>query len=183
MKFLADFFPILLFFISYQLYDIYVATAVAITAAFLQVGYSWFVRHHVERMHLITLGLLVVFGGLTLILRDPLFIKWKPTVVNWLFGLVFLGSHFIGDKTMVERMMKHAVVLPGRIWSRLNISWSLFFIASGILNLYVAFNYPEATWVNFKLFGMLGLTMLFIILQAFYMARHIQDATPTKEES
>ena len=183
MKFLADFFPILLFFVAYQLYDIYVATAVAIVASFLQVGFSWLVKRHVERMHLITLALLVVFGGLTLLLRDPLFIKWKPTVVNWLFGLVFLGSHFVGKYCMVERMMRSAVELPGLIWTRLNISWTLFFFFSGALNLYVAFNYAEETWVNFKLFGMMGLTLLFIVLQAFYMARHIQDQNPTQEES
>ncbi len=183
MKFLADFFPILLFFIAYQMYDIYVATAVAIAASFLQVGFEWIRHRKVERMHLITLGLLVVFGGLTLILRDPLFIKWKPTVVNWLFGAAFLGSQLFGSKTMVERMMKHAIDLPKRIWIRLNLAWGLFFVGSGILNLYVAFNFAEETWVNFKLFGMLGLTVIFVILQAFYMARHVQDPLPTQEES
>jgi len=179
MKMLADFFPILLFFIAYQLYDIYVATAVAIASSFLQVGFYWLVRRRVEKMHLITLGLLVVFGGLTLILRDPLFIKWKPTVVNWLFGIIFMGSHLIGEKTVVERMMQHAVELPAIIWTRLNMAWSLFFIVSGLLNLYVAFNYSEETWVSFKLFGMLGLTFLFVIAQAFYMARHVRDQAPS----
>ncbi|HHH39432.1 MAG TPA: septation protein A [Sedimenticola sp.] len=183
MKLLTDFFPIILFFAAYQLYDIYVATAVAIATSFLQVGWFWLVRKRVEKMHLITLGLLVLFGGLTLLLHDPLFIKWKPTVVNWLFGIVFLGSQFIGSRTMVERMMRHAVELPERIWRRLNLGWALFFAASGILNLYVAFNYEESVWVNFKLFGMLGLTLLFVVLQAFYMARHIQDREATQEES
>ena len=182
MKFLADFFPILLFFVAYQAYDIYVATAVAILSSVLQVAFYWFTRHRVEKMHLVTLGLLLVFGGLTLLLRDPLFIKWKPTVVNWLFGIVFLGSHLVGRKTMIERMMSHTIELPSRIWTRLNLGWSVFFFASGVLNLYVAFNFPEATWVNFKLFGMLGLTLVFILLQAFYMARHIQDQNPTREE-
>jgi len=183
MKFLADFFPILLFFVAYQLYDIYVATAVAIAGSCIQVGYYWFRNHRVEKMHLVTLALLILFGGLTLILRDPLFIKWKPTVVNWLFAAVFLGSHFIGEKTIVERMMSHAVTLPMEIWVRLNVAWSLFFVASGALNLYVAFNYAEATWVNFKLFGLLGLTMVFVILQALYLARHIQEQDTTPEES
>jgi intracellular septation protein len=183
MKFLADFFPILLFFVAYQLYDIYVATAVAIAASFIQVGYFWLRNHRVEKMHLVTLALLILFGGLTLILRDPLFIKWKPTVVNWLFAVVFLGSHFIGKKTIVERMMSHAVTLPLEIWVRLNTAWSLFFVASGALNLYVAFNYAEATWVNFKLFGLLGLTMVFVVLQALYLARHVQEQDTTPEES
>lgn len=175
MKFLTDFLPILLFFIAYQLYDIYVATAVAIAASVLQVSYLWLFKKKIEKMHLVTLGLLVIFGGLTLALRDPLFIKWKPTVVNWLFAAVFLGSQFIGKKSMVERMMSHAIDLPATIWTRLNISWGVFFLVSGILNLYVAFNFAEETWVNFKLFGMLGLTILFVILQSFYMARHIQE--------
>lgn len=183
MKFLADFFPILLFFVAYQLYDIYVATAVAIAASAVQVGYSWFRNRRVEKMHLVTLGLLIVFGGLTLALRDPLFIKWKPTVVNWLFAVVFLGSHLVGKKTMVERMMSHAVALPVEIWTRLNAAWSLFFLFSGALNIYVAFNYPEATWVNFKLFGMLGLTMVFVVVQALYLARHVQQHNATQEES
>lgn len=175
MKFLTDFLPIVLFFIAYQLYDIYVATAVAIATSGLQVGYLWLFRKKIEKMHLVTLGLLVVFGGLTLLLRDPLFIKWKPTVVNWLFAAVFLGSQLIGKKSMVERMMGHAVTLPIQIWNRLNISWGVFFLISGLLNLYVAFNFSEEIWVNFKLFGMLGLTIVFVLLQSFYIARHIQD--------
>ncbi len=182
MKFLADFFPILLFFVAYQMYDIYVATAVAIAASFLQVGFYWLKHRQVQKMHLVTLGLLVVFGGLTLLLRDPVFIKWKPTVVNWLFAVAFLGSQFVGRKTMVERMMSHAVEVPGIIWTRLNLAWTLFFAGSGLLNLYVAFNFPEETWVNFKLFGMLGLTLVFVVLQAFYMARHIKDGEPAPEE-
>ena len=182
MKILSDFFPIILFFIAYQLYDIYVATAVAIVSSLLQVGFYWLARGRVEKMHLITLALLLVFGGMTLILRDPLFIKWKPTVVNWLFGAAFLGSHFIGEKTMVARMMQHAVELPSFVWNRLNMAWSMFFIFSGVLNLYVAFSFSEETWVNFKLFGMLGLTVVFVIVQAFYMARHIQDQNPVTTE-
>ncbi|MCP5418192.1 MAG: septation protein A [Chromatiaceae bacterium] len=181
MKLLTDFLPIVLFFVAYQLYDIYVATAVAIATSILQVGYFWLLRKQLEKMHLVTLGLLVIFGGLTLLLRDPLFIKWKPTVVNWLFATVFVGSQFIGKKPLVARVMGHAVDLPDAIWGRLNISWGLFFLVSGALNLYVAFNFSEAAWVNFKLFGMLALTVVFIILQSFYMARHAQDRS--QEES
>ncbi|MCB1851464.1 MAG: septation protein A [Gammaproteobacteria bacterium] len=181
MKLLTDFLPIVLFFVAYQLYDIYVATAVAIATSILQVGYFWLFHKQLEKMHLVTLGLLVIFGGLTLLLRDPLFIKWKPTVVNWLFAIVFVGSQFIGKKPLVARVMGHAVDLPDAIWGRLNISWGLFFLVSGALNLYVAFNFSEAAWVNFKLFGMLALTVVFIILQSFYMARHAQDRS--QEES
>lgn len=173
MKLLYDFFPILLFFIAYKVYDIYAATAVAIAAAFVQTGFYWLKHRRFENTHLLTLGLLVVFGGLTLALHDPVFIKWKPTLVNWLFAIGFLGSHFIGRKTLVERMMGHAVSLPAPVWSRLNQAWTWFFVAMGALNLYVAYNFSEDTWVNFKLFGMLGLTLTFVIAQSLYLSRHL----------
>jgi len=175
MKFLTDFFPILLFFIAYQAYDIYVATAVAIGASAAQVAYFQVRHKKVERMQWVTLGLLIFFGGLTLLLRDPDFIKWKPTVVNWLFAIAFLGSEFIGKKSLLQRMMDQAVTLPDEIWTRLNYIWISFFIGIGLLNLYVAFTFSEETWVNFKLFGMLGVTFVFIIAQGFYIARHVKD--------
>jgi intracellular septation protein len=175
MKFLTDFFPILLFFIAYQAYDIYVATAVAIGASAAQVAYFQIRHKKVEKMQWITLGLLIFFGGLTLLLRDPDFIKWKPTVVNWLFAIAFLGSQFIGKKSLLQRMMDQAVTLPDDIWTRLNYIWISFFLGIGLLNLYVAFNFSEETWVNFKLFGMLGVTFVFIIAQGFYIARHVKD--------
>ena len=174
MKFLFDLFPILLFFLAYKLYDIYVATAVAIVAAFLQTGLYWLKHRKFETMHLVTLGILVLFGGLTLVLHDPVFIKWKPTVVNWLFALIFLGSRFIGQRTLVERMMSHAISVPTAVWLKLNWAWTLFFIAIGLVNLYVAYRYSEAVWVNFKLFGMLGLTLVFVFAQAFYLSRFME---------
>lgn len=185
MKFLSDLFPVILFFIAYKMYDFYVATAVIIVATSVQVGYSWFRHRKVEKMHLATLLLVLLFGGLTLYLQDPLFLKWKPTVVNWLFAIVFLGSQFIGQKPLVERMMSKSVALPASIWSRLNTAWSLFFVAMGAVNLYVAFNFSEEAWVNFKLFGMMGMTILFIIFQAFYLAKYISevDQKTTPEES
>ena len=174
MKFLFDLFPILLFFVAYKMYDIYVATAVAIGAAFVQTGLFWLKHRKFEKMHVITLGILIVFGGLTLILRDPVFIKWKPTVVNWLFGASFLGSQFIGERPLVERMMGHAIKVPGPVWRRLNWAWILFFLAMGLINIYVAYNYSEETWVNFKLFGMMGLTLVFVFAQAFYLGRYME---------
>lgn len=174
MKFLFDFFPILLFFIAYKLWGIYVATAVAIAASFLQVGLYWLKHRRAERMHLVTLGLLVVFGGLTLALQDPVFIKWKPTIVNWLFALVFLGSQLIGDRTLVERMMSHVIKVAPPIWRRVNLAWVLFFIFSGAINLYVAYSYSEDTWVNFKLFGLMGLTIAFVFGQALVLARYVR---------
>jgi len=175
MKFLYDFFPIVLFFIAYKVYGMYVATAVIIVSSLLQVGYSWYRHRKVEKMHLITLVIVLVFGGLTLILQDPVFIKWKPTVVNGLFAVAFLGSQFIGKKTLVERMMSTQIELPSAVWRRLNLTWVAFFVVSGAANIYVAYNFSEDTWVNFKLFGVLGLTFAFIIIQAFYISRHLPD--------
>jgi intracellular septation protein len=174
MKFLFDLFPILLFFVAYKMYDIYVATAVAIGAAFVQTGLFWLKHRKFEKMHVITLAILIVFGGLTLILRDPVFIKWKPTVVNWLFGATFLGSQFIGERPLVERMMGHAITVPGPVWRRLNWAWILFFLAMGLINIYVAYSFSEEAWVNFKLFGMMGLTLVFVFAQAFYLGRYME---------
>lgn len=174
MKFLADLFPVILFFAAYQLSDIYTATGVAIAASLIQVTYSHFRHSKVETMHWVTLGLLSVFGGLTLILHDPMFIKWKPTVVNWLFAAAFIGSGLFMERSLIQRMMDHAITLPKEIWNRLNLAWSAFFLLSGALNLYVAFNFSEETWVNFKLFGLMGLTLVFVVLQGFYLAKYIQ---------
>lgn len=180
MKLLVSFFPIILFFAVYQLYDIYAATAAAIAAAILQTLWDWFVHRKVEKMHLITLVALVVLGGMTFAFHDPTFIKWKPTVVDWVFGLAFLLSPLFG-KPLTERMLGHSVELPSFVWKQLNHAWFLFFTAVGFLNLYVAYNFDEETWVNFKLFGVLGLMIAFIIAQSFYMARYIKDEAP--EES
>ena len=179
MKFLFDFFPIVLFFIAYKLYGIFAATAVAIAASFLQVGLYWLKHRKVENTHLVTLVLIAVFGGLTLILQDEIFIKWKPSVINWLFGIVFLGSQFIGKKNIVERMMGANISLPKFIWPRLNMAWSVFFIALGFANLYVMSYYDTDTWVNFKMFGMMGLTIVFLVGQGFYLARYIQEEPAT----
>lgn len=173
MKFLYDFIPIVLFFIAYKLYDIYVATAVIIVATAVQVGLTWLKHRRVERMPLIGLGLLVVLGGATLLLQDETFVKWKPTVVNWLFGFVFLGSQWIGSKPLIERMLGASLELPRPVWIKLNLFWAAFFLAMGAANLYVAFNFDTDTWVDFKLFGMLGLTLVFVLAQGFYLARHI----------
>jgi intracellular septation protein len=176
MKFLVDFFPVLLFFVAYKVYDIYVATAVAIAASFIQVGAYWLKHKKFENSHLITLAILAVFGGATILLHDETFIKWKPSVVNWIFAIVFLGSQFIGNKTIVERMMSKSVTLPAAVWLRLNMSWVVFFVALGIANLFVVYNFDTDTWVNFKLFGMMGLTILFVIIQAVYMSRHMETS-------
>ena len=181
MKFLFDFFPILLFFIAYKTHGIFVATAVAIVASFAQVGMYWYRHRRFETSHLITLVLIVVFGGLTLLLQDETFIKWKPSVINWLFGLAFLGSQFIGKKTIVERMMGATITLPEFVWPRLNMAWVVFFVGLGFANLYVMSYFDTDTWVNFKLFGMMGLTIAFIIAQGVYLSRYLQEQAPEEE--
>jgi len=184
MKFLIDFFPVLAFFVAYYIVDdtsqrIYVATAAAIVAAFIQVSVYWIIHRRFEKMHLVTLAIILVLGGLTLLLQDKRFIMWKPTAVNWLFAIVFLLSEFIGKKPMIQRMMDHAITIPAQIWYTLNRSWIAFFIFSGAINLFVAYNFAENIWVNFKMFGILGLTLLFAVGQAFYLAKFITE--PGKE--
>lgn len=177
MKFLFDFLPVLLFFIAFKLYDIYIATAVAIAGSIAQTGWLWLRYRRIERMPLFTLLLIVVLGGSTLIFHDEYFIKWKPTAVNWLFAVVFLGSQWVGQKPILERMLSENLELPAPVWLRLNLAWVGFFLTMGLANLYVALNFDTETWVDFKLFGMLTLTLIFVIAQAIYLARHIKPDT------
>ncbi len=175
MKLLFDFLPIVLFFAAYKAFDIYVATATAIVAAFLQVLYQWARHGKPEKMTLWTFLMILVLGGMTLIFHDPDFIKWKPTVINWLIALICLGSLWIGEKNVLERMMGHLAAPPPALWVKLTIAAALFFVFIGALNLYVAFHFPEETWVNFKLFGMMGLTFAFSFAIAFAVMRHAID--------
>lgn len=182
MKLLLDFLPILLFFIAYKMAGIYVATGVLIVVTLGQTGWMWLRQGRVEKLPLFTAGLVLVLGGATLAFQDPTFVKWKPTVVNWLFAVSFLVSCLIGKKTLLERMMSQQLELPTPIWVKLTLAWVIFFFVMGVMNLYVAFRFDENTWVNFKLFGMLGLTLVFILFQAAWLSRHIkQDDTPPEE--
>jgi intracellular septation protein len=176
MKVLFDFLPILFFFLAYKFFDIYVATAVAIASTVAQVAVVWFNTRKVATMQLVTLAIIIVFGGLTLYLKDETFIKWKPTVVNWLFAGAFLVTQFLGHQTAIERMMGSAMILPQQIWRRLNLGWVVFFFSLGCANLYVMSHFDSDTWVNFKLFGMLGLTVAFIILQSLFLSRYLEKS-------
>lgn len=175
MKLLFDFLPVLLFFTAYKFYGIFVATGVAIAASILQVAIFWFKNRRIEPMHIITLVLIVTLGGATLLFYNELFIKWKPTAINWAFALVFLGSQLFMSKPLIQKMMEKNVQLPTLIWKRLNLSWAVFFFLMGDANLYVIYHFDTDTWVNFKLFGVLGLTVLFVIIQAIYLTRHIEN--------
>jgi len=175
MKQLFEFFPILLFFIAFKLYDIYIATAVVIAATIIQVAYAWVKYRKVETMQWITLGLILVMGGATLYLQDEQFIKWKLSIIEWLFGATFLGSQFVGKKPFIEKMLSGSLTLPALIWKRLNAMWGFFFISVGFINLYVMYNYNTDDWVTFKTFGVPVLMVIFILLQMVFLYKYIPD--------
>lgn len=182
MAALFEFLPIVLFFVIYKLKGIYVATGVLIVTSLIQLGVIWWRERKIRKMPLIVAILAVGLGGLTIALHDPEFIKWKFSVVYWLFGIVFIGSAFIGKKTLVERMMGSQITLPAPIWRRLNLSWALFFVLLGGVNTWVIYNLTTDQWVDFKFYGVLGATLLFVIGQALYLARHIDvDAKESDE--
>ena len=175
MQLLFDFLPVIAFFVAYKLANIYVATLVIIIATILQVSIHWLRTRRVNPMHLVTAGLVLVFGGLTLAIHDPVFIMWKPTIVDWLFAMAFMASQWrpFGGRPLVQRLMTSTdatLSLPPAIWRRLNMAWVVFFLVMGAVNVVVFRNFDESTWVNFKLFGMLGLTFVFIIAQGLWIA-------------
>jgi len=175
MKFLFDLFPVILFFIAFKLQGIYVATAVAIAASFGQIGWLWLRGRKIDTMLWVSLGIIVVFGSATLLLHDETFIKWKPTVLYWLFASVLSASELIWRKNLIRKMLGEKIQLPEAAWRKLNFSWVGFFACMGGLNLYVAFNFATDTWVNFKLFGGMGLMLAFVIGQSVYLARHMEQ--------
>jgi intracellular septation protein len=175
MKFLFDLFPIILFFAAFKAFGIYIATGVVIAATAAQIGWVWHRHGKVDTMLWISLGLVVVFGGATLILHDETFIKWKPTVLYWLFATTLFGSAQFFGKNLIRAMMDKQVELPEALWGRLNYAWIAFFAVMGVLNLYVAFNFSTDTWVSFKLFGGMGLMIVFIVLQGVVLAKYLPD--------
>ncbi len=175
MKLLFDVFPVLLFFVAYRFADIYTATKVAIAATVLQLGWAWFVRKKVEPMMWFTLAVVVVFGGLTLVFHNPTFIKWKPTAIYWGMAIAMAIALWGFGRNAAESVMGQQIQLPRPVWTRLNFAWMGFFLAMGVLNLFVAFNFSETTWVNFKLFGGIGLMLVFVVIQSFALSRYIEE--------
>lgn len=175
MKFLFDFFPILLFFIAYKFFGIYVATGVAIAASFVQIGWVMARGRKVETMMWVSLVIIVVFGGATLLLHNETFIKWKPTVLYWLFAAILLGGAWLFNKNIIRSMMDKQVSLPEPVWDKLNFSWAGFFVVMGVANLYVAYNFSTDTWVNFKLFGSTAMMLVFVIAQSLVLAKHMDN--------
>jgi intracellular septation protein len=203
MKLLFDLFPVILFFLAYtagkrapdaatgivsgllaavgvssqvslEQAPILLATLVAIVATFGQVGWLLARGRKVDRMLWISLAIIVLMGGATVLLRDPTFIKWKPTVLYWAFAGVLLGAAWLFQKNLIRSMMEQQISLPDPVWTRLNLSWGAFFLLMGALNLYVAYHFSESAWVNFKLFGGLGLMVLFVLAQGLYLSRHTE---------
>jgi intracellular septation protein len=196
VKQFIDFIPLILFFIVYKISPqavdilghsimvggIFSATAVLIASSIVVYGILYIQQGKLEKSQWLTLAGCLVFGSLTLAFHSETFLKWKAPVVNWIFALVFAGSHFIGDRLLIQRIMGHALTLPQAIWTRLNIAWIVFFVFCGAANLYVAFTYQDF-WVDFKVFGSLGMTLIFLIGQGIYLARHLHDADSSTQPS
>ena len=178
MKFLFDFFPVILFFVAFKFADIFVATGVAIAATFVQIGWVILRGRKVSGMQWASLVIIGLFGGATLLLRDELFIKWKPTVLYWLGAAVFLGALAFGKNLVRAIMTEGGLELPEPVWTKLAIAWGVFFFFKGALNLYVAYAFDTDVWVNFKLFGGMGLMLAFVVAQAFWLARYMPDEEP-----
>jgi intracellular septation protein len=178
MKFLFDMFPVILFFVVFKTFGIYEATAVAIVATFGQIGWVYFRHRKVEPMLWVSLAVITVFGGATIFLQNETFIKWKPTVLYWLFAAALGIAALAFKKNLIRVMMEKQMTLPEHLWGHVLLSWIAFFAIMGVLNLYVAYNYSTDTWVSFKLFGGIGLMLVFVFGQALMLGRHIQEKKP-----
>ena len=175
MKLLFDLFPVILFFIAFKFAGIYVATSVAIAATVAQIAWTKWRHGKVDVMLWVSFAIIAVFGGATLLLHDETFIKWKPTVLYWLFSAILLFSNLLFNKNLIRTLLQEKIALPLHVWHRLNLSWSLFFAVLGFINLYVAFNYSTDDWVNFKLFGFTGLMVVFILAQSAWLAKYVDE--------
>jgi intracellular septation protein len=176
LNLLYDFFPVLLFFIAFKFYGIYVATVVGIVVTAFQVVTTTIWRKKIDKQQLVTLIVFTIFGGLTLYFHNPIFVKWKPSIIFWIFGCVILFSQFIGSKPLIQRMLAHLLeegaTLPIGVWRKLNLVWAIFFLILGSINIFVAYHFSTNAWVNFKLYGVLGLLILFSIGQAVYLTKY-----------
>jgi intracellular septation protein len=173
MKLLADFFPIILFFAAFKFAGIYVATGVAIAATVVQIAWLRLTRGKVEPIQWVSLAIIVAFGGATIALHDETFIKWKPTILYWVMGAVLAGGQLV-RKNLLKSVMGSQLDLPEEAWRVMTWSWIAFFALMGVINLWVAFNFDTNTWVNYKLFGGMGLMVVFILGQAVYLSKHVK---------
>ena len=174
MKFLFDLFPVILFFIVFKFYDIYAATAVAMAATVIQIAWAKLRYGNVDGALIASGVIIVVFGGATLLLHDENFIKWKPTVLYWMFALTLVFSQLLFKKNPMRALMEKQVSMADSIWNKLNLAWAAFFAVLGFINLYVAFHFSTDIWVDFKLFGTMGLMFVFIVAQTFVLSKHME---------
>lgn len=177
MKLLFDLLPVILFFIAYKAADIYVATAVVIAATIGQIAFTYWKHRKVDTMLWVSLALVVVFGGATLVLHDENFIKLKLTIFYWLFAIVLLGAQLFMGKNLIRSLLsaKSEINMPEPVWRLLNNMWIVFFAFMGGLNLFIAHNFSTDVWVNFKLFGSFGLLLVFIIVQGLLISKYIKE--------
>ncbi len=176
MKQLLDFIPLVIFFVFYKLYDIFYASGALIVASAAALGISWLLYRRLEKMNLITFALVTVFGTLTIAFHNPDFIKWKVTVIYGLFTLALLFSQWFMQQPLIQKMLGKELQLPAAAWRRLNIAWALFFLACGLANIYVAFWLSQDTWMNFKVFGLSALTLVFTALSGVYIWRQVPQS-------
>jgi intracellular septation protein len=210
MKLLLDFLPIILFFVAFKAADankeaaaalatghfgflvsggvvgpseapVLLATVVVIVATLAQVAYLAARGRKIDLMLWVSLSLVVVMGGLTIWLHSETFIKWKPTLLYWVMGGAFALAPLLFGKNLLKLLLGEQLQLPAPVWQRLNLAWVVFFAAMGALNLWVAYTFSTDAWVNFKLFGSLGLMLVFTIAQGLYLARHLPDEAAAKE--
>ncbi|VUX56201.1 putative intracellular septation protein involved in cell division [uncultured Woeseiaceae bacterium] len=183
MQLLVDYIPLVVFILAYFYQDIFFATGMLMVAMPVVLILQWLMTKKINKIYAASTVLVLVLGGATLAFRNPTFLYWKPTVLNWLIAIVFLGSQWIGDKTVVQRMLENAAELSADQWIRLNQIWVVFFSIVGGINIYVAYNFSEAFWVKFKLFGMLGLTLIFVIIQSVWLTLATQKNAAATEDS
>ena len=174
MSLLIDFFPIIIFFCVFKWKGLMVATLTATLASFIQLISIKLKTNKFPHLQLISFLSLFILGSFTLICKKEIFIKWKPTAIYWLLAIVFFSTHWFKKQPLLEKLSNNTLNLPKKIWYKLNIIWVIFFILMGVLNLYIVYNFDTNTWVNFKLFGTLGLTMIFVILQAIFLSKYLR---------
>jgi intracellular septation protein len=182
MQLLVDYIPLVVFILAYFYQDIFFATGMLMVAMPVVLALQWLMTKKINKIYAASTVLVLVLGGATLAFKNPTFLYWKPTVLNWLIAIVFLGSQWIGEKTVVQRMLENAAELSADQWVRLNQIWVVFFSIVGGINIYVAYNFSEAFWVKFKLFGMLGLTLVFVIIQSVWLTLATQKNAAATED-
>ena len=175
MKLLFDLFPVILFFVAFKMFNVYVATGTAIAATIAQIGWVKWRHGKVDTMLWVSFAIIALLGGATLILHDETFIKFKPTILYWVFATILLGSNLFLKKNLMRTLLKEKLTLPTKVWNQVNLGWSLFFVLLGIVNLYVAFNFSTDAWVNFKLFGATGMMLVFVLLQAMTLSKYMPE--------